>query len=234
MVSFVFKSEDVRNIKIAVGSLNQIPIHWENNMNNIAASIQEARLMKVDVLLLPELCITGYGCEDLFLSDWIYEKTLNLIKELLPLSEKIMISVGLPIKHEGKRYNCSAVLKDGKIMGFVPKQFLANDGVHYEHRWFEPWTSGKISEIQSPMGLVPFGDLLFETNGYSIGFEICEDAWKKEKRPGYKLKERGADVILNPSASHFSFAKTQKRENEVVLEACKNLNVIYAYANLVG
>ena len=73
-----------RKLKLAGACLNQTPIDWENNLRNIKSAIEEAKYEGVDILCLPELCITGYGCEDLFLSQWLPEKALQKLAEILP------------------------------------------------------------------------------------------------------------------------------------------------------
>ncbi|MFN6090005.1 MAG: NAD(+) synthase, partial [Cyclobacteriaceae bacterium] len=91
-----------------------------------------------------------------------------------------------------------------------------------------------VKEIEVVDEVIPVGDLVYETNGIKFGFEICEDAWRKEKRPGYKLRERGVDLILNPSASHFAMRKSKLRENEVVIDGSRNFNCAYVFTNLLG
>lgn len=223
------------NIKVGGACLNQTPIDWEGNKQNIIYAIEYARLHGVEVLCLPELCITGYGCEDLFLSDWLYEKAFKKLLEIKEYCYNITVAVGLPIKFEGKNYNCACLIHNTVIQGFYAKQFLANDGIHYETRWFNPWKW--ISVYNFPIGngvTVPLGDVIFEVNGLKIGFEICEDSWRKEDRPGYKHKMRGVDLILNPSASHFSFGKTQIRHDELVIKGSKEFDCTYVFSNLLG
>jgi NAD+ synthase (glutamine-hydrolysing) len=141
----------------------------------------------------------------------------------------MIITVGLPVKINKKIYNCVAVINAEKILGFVPKQHLANNGVHYEKRWFSEWESGKTIYINSN---ILFGDIVFETNKIKFGFEICEDAWVPD-RPGISLSKRGVDIILNPSASHFSFDKHEVRKRFIV-EGSRAFDCTYVYANLVG
>ncbi|MDZ7646345.1 MAG: hypothetical protein U5K54_03700 [Cytophagales bacterium] len=73
---------------------------------------------------------------------------------------------------------------------------------------------------------IQVGDLIYEAKGIKFGFEICEDAWRKEKRPGYNLAKRGINLIMNPSASHFAIGKSEAREQEVVIEGLKNLTAL--------
>ena len=194
-------------MKIAAASLNQTPLDWQNNYANISAVIHDARSQGVDLLCLPELCLTGYGCEDMFLYSWVSEKSLKLVEKLLPETKDIAVTLGLPVHHDGKIYNVIALLHDGKLLGLQAKQHLPKDGIHYEPRWFEPWEQGKIVEYRFNNKPYPFGDGIYEINGQKIGFEICEDAWV-ENRPACRLVEFEVDIILNPSASHFALLKS--------------------------
>jgi len=223
-----------QTIRLAVATLNQTPIDWVNNISNIKAAIEQANSEKVDLLLLPELCVCGYGCEDLFLADWLAEKSLLKLIELVPFTSGIAVSLGLPIKHESKLYNCACLIQDGHILGFSAKQFLANDGVHYEHRWFHPWPNGKNAQIEIEGVNYPFGDTVFDIFGIKTAFEICEDMWQVEDlRPAKKHFQQEVQLILNPSASPFTFGKTIRRE-KIIVESTAKYDCTYLYANLLG
>ncbi|MCS7004828.1 MAG: NAD(+) synthase [Cytophagales bacterium] len=219
-------------LKVAGASLNQTPLDWENNRRNIIEAIRQAKKNQVNVLCLPELCICGYGCEDMFLSYSTAETAWYILQTILPETTQITVNVGLPIWHYNRVYNTAALLADGKIVGFVAKQFLANNGIHYETRWFTAWQAGKATEIERDGKRYPFGDVIFEVNQLKIGFEICEDAWAAE-RPGRNLYKSGIDIVLNPSASHFSFEKLETRKRFVV-DGSRQFGCTYIYANLVG
>ena len=222
----------MRKLKIAGAALNQTPIDWENNISNIREAIGEARLRQIKILCLPELCITGYGCEDLFLSNWLPEKAKEMLLSVVPDCKDITVAIGLPMKINQLLYNCVAVVQNQKIIGISAKQFLANDGVHYEPRWFTPWAANE-QVILSIGGLsIPTGDVTYDLYGITTGFEICEDAWRPN-RPAGRLHERGVELILNPSASHFAFGKSKIREN-IALEASEKYSCYYVYANLLG
>ncbi len=220
-------------MKVAGACLNQIPFDWENNKKNILEAIEWAKELDVELLNLPELSITGYGCEDVFLSDWIYAAALNTLKEILPATHNITVSVGFPFIVNEKRYNCVALLSEGKILGITAKQFLANDGVHYEPRWFTPWLAGEKTEVEILNQTVAFGDVYYEVNNQKIAFEICEDAWRTNDRPGIAQANNKVDIILNPSASHFAFGKTDTRK-ALVRASSEQFDCTYVYSNLLG
>ncbi len=223
----------MRKLRIAGAALNQIPFDWDNNVKNIIDAIELAKKNKVDILCLPELCITGYGCEDQFLSDWLWQKSADQLPKIIDACDGLLVAVGLPLKYNQKLYNCSCLIDNKKIVGIRAKQFLANDGVHYEPRWFEPWPFGKIVDYEVNNQLAPLGDILVDYKGVRIGMEICEDAWRGEDRPACKFADRGVELIINPSASHFAFGKTKVRE-QLAIDASGRFDLVYVYANLLG
>jgi NAD+ synthase (glutamine-hydrolysing) len=219
-------------IKIGAAVLNQIPLDWSGNRSRIHAAIEAARQANVSVLCLPELCITGYGCEDAFLSPNTVRRAWSALKELLPETRGMIVSLGLPVLHQHGLFNCACLAVDGRIVGFTAKRFLAGDGIHYEPRWFKPWPQQVRDEVIVESETFPMGDLHFDCGSVRIGFEICEDAWVAN-RPGAALALRGIDIILNPSASHFAFGKLEVRKR-FVLEGSRAFGTSYVYSNLLG
>ncbi|MBW2461241.1 MAG: NAD(+) synthase [Deltaproteobacteria bacterium] len=223
----------MRSIHVGVAALNQTPLAWANNRENVTSAIDEARSEGVRVLCLPELCLTGYGCEDMFQSLDVARRAARILtEEVAPRTTGMVVSVGLPVHHLGAVYNAAALCVDGRVVGLVAKQNLAGDGIHYEPRWFKPWPVGEVATFELGGVTVPIGDLVFDIDGVRLGFEICEDAWVAA-RPGGRLAARGVDVVLNPSASHFAFQK-QKVRRRFVLEGSRAFGVAYLYANLLG
>lgn len=219
-------------IHTAAITLNQTPMAWDDNLARIRASIQAARAQGATLLCLPELCLSGYGCEDAFLGGGPLEQARRGLQALVADSAGLIVAVGLPWMHRNRVYNAVALLVDGRIAGFVAKRFLAGDGIHYEPRWFHPWPQG-VRETTWLDGVgYPIGDVYFEIGGTRIGFEICEEAWVAD-RPGIRLARLGVDIILNPSASHFAFGKHAVRER-FVLEGSRAFSAAYVYTNLLG
>lgn len=223
-----------RTIKLGGATLNQIPFDWTNNVANILEAVEAARQQQVKILCLPELCLTGYGCEDLFLSDWLSGKAFQKLLTIVPHCKDIAVCVGLPVRFDGITYNGVAVIDNGEIKGITLKQNLARDGVHYEPRWFTAWRPNETKEILIEGKTVTVGDLVYDLSGIKTGFEICEDSWLREKRPGYRLKQRGVELILNPSASHFAFGKSEIREKEVVVDGSRIFESVYVFVNHLG
>jgi len=220
-------------IRVGAATLNQTPLDWDGNARRIRAAITRGRELGVTLLCLPELCIPGYGCEDAFLSPDVVRRGIDLLFDLAAETREMVVSLGLPVMHHGALYDCAALLADGAVQGLVAKRHLAGDGIHYEPRWFKPWPEREVAEVVlRGRRTWPLGDLVFDCGGVRVGFEVCEDAWVAH-RPGASLAARGVDVVLNPSASHFAFAKRDVR-TRFVLEGSRAFSCGYAYANLVG
>jgi NAD+ synthase (glutamine-hydrolysing) len=222
----------MKNIRVAAVELNQTPLDWYGNLDRIRGALEEARRVGATIVCLPELCITGYGCEDEFSSPGLLARAWKTLEELQPHTKGMVVSVGLPLEVRNAVFNTSALLVDGRIAGFVGKQFLAGDGLHYEPRWFKPWPAGTRLHIERNGQQYPIGDLYFDVGGVRIGYEICEDAWVAQ-RPGALLALKGIDIILNPSASHFAFHKIGVRKR-FVMEGSRAFGCTYVYANLLG
>ncbi|GAA4585769.1 hypothetical protein GCM10023107_01760 [Actinoplanes octamycinicus] len=202
---------------VAAGSVNQTPLDWEGNLSRILAIIDQAKSEGVQILCLPELSLTGYGCEDAFLMPNTAERAEWMLGELAKYANDIILSVGLPWRHHHTLFNTAAVIVDGEVVGLVGKQHLAGDGLHYEPRWFSEWPQGEVVTTRCLGKEIPMGDLMFDIGGVRFGFEICEDAWSAT-RPGSKLAAYGIDFLFNPSASHFAFGK-QKLRNALSTKA---------------
>ena len=218
-------------MRIAGASLNQTPLDWVNNTANIIDAITSAKNSKVDILCLPELCTTGYGCEDMFLASWVELQAIEELEKIVKVTQNITITVGLPLSYNNQIFNTVALISNGKILGFQAKQKLPNYGVHYEQRWFTPWVQGK-KKVDIKGVQYQFGDYIYKVGNAIIGFEICEEAWN-EDRPACRLVEKKVNLILNPSGSHFALHKEGERE-DLVVSSSKEFNCTYVYTNILG
>jgi NAD+ synthase (glutamine-hydrolysing) len=207
----------MRLLNVAAAALNQTPLDWPGNRRRIADALGQARAAGAQLVCLPELCISGYGCEDAFHSPGLWRMAWQVLQELLPETGGLVVALGMPLPHQNGLYDTA---------------FLAGDGIHYEPRWFKPWPLGASARVDVEGQEYPLGDWIFDCGGVRIGFEICEDAWVAN-RPGARLALAGVDVILNPSASHFAFGKFEVRKR-FVLEGSRAFGCSYVYANLLG
>ena len=134
-------------VRVGAAVLNQTPLDWEGNRRNIVASIEAARGQDVSILCLPELCISGYGCEDAFLSPDLLRTARAVLLEILPCTSGMIVSLGLPVAYNNIVFNTACLVVDGEIAGFVAKRYLAGEGLHYELRWFMPWPVGQQAAL---------------------------------------------------------------------------------------
>jgi NAD+ synthase (glutamine-hydrolysing) len=218
-----------QKIVISAASLNQLPLDWEGNRFRILEAVSVAQKQGASLLCLPELCISGYGCEDQFLAPFTAKKSWESLEKIAVSVKEQVVIVGLVLPFEEDIYNVSAIVAGGKIQALIPKQFLADDGVHYEPRWFKAWPKGRRVSYNG----IRLGDYRIHFAGITLGIEICQDAWEGEKRPAHDLARRGVSVICNPTASHFAFGKAEARK-ALVLEGAKIINGAYVFANLLG
>jgi len=227
----------MKRIKVGAVVLNQTPLDWDGNQSRIEAALRAAQSQGVGFVVLPELCTSGYGCEDAFLGLGVAEASAQLVAQVAPLSVGSVVCLGLPFFFRGGLYNCVCVLVDGVPAGLVAKQTLAGDGIHYEPRWFKPWPRGVRAQTTFLGREVPLGDIFFDVaapdlHSVRVGFEICEDAWAGDRR-SRDLFDLGIDIIANPSASHFAFGKHTVRK-QIVCEGARALAATSVYANLLG
>jgi len=216
-------------VVVSAGALNQLPLDWEGNRQRILQAVFQAQEQGTALLCLPELCISGYGCEDQFLAPFTAQKSWESLNLIAAATTEIVVIVGLALPFESELYNVSAIIARGKVQALIPKQFLADDGVHYEPRWFKAWKKGRRTQYNN----IPLGDYRIHFAGITLGIEICQDAWEGDNRPAYDLARRGVSVVCNPTASHFAFGKAEIRKS-LVLEGAKIIDGAYVFANLLG
>lgn len=176
------------------------------NIQQIENLIAQAEGKNAEVICLPELCITGYSCQDLFAQQALLDEAENGLLMLLDFSRTLdVISiVGLPVAVGGLLLNCAAVIHKGTLLGLVAKTFLPNYKEFYEKRWFASAQDLSDTEIRIAGNsvIVTSRPKLFRTcNGILFGVEICEDVWAPTP-PSNTLALAGADVVFNISASN--------------------------------
>ncbi len=185
--------------------------------------VYEQYAENTDIVVTPELSLTGYTCADLFLNRRLLEAAEKGIQELLEFTgqkgnRSAALVVGLPVEKDGELFNCAAFLQNGELTGIVTKTYLPNYGEFYEKRWFSG--GGRDAETILYAGKETlFGNNLLIDLGEGeksvcVGMEICEDAWGPVS-PGRLLALQGAELILNLSASNEVIGKAQYRHNLV-------------------
>ena len=205
-------------IKTAAGTIDVQVADVQTNTDTILARVRQADAAGVDLLTLPELCLTGYTCGDLFFSDCLLGAVEPALARILEQTAALstVFTVGLPLRFGGKLYNCAAVVHAGRLLGVVPKTYLPNYGEFYEQRQFSSASvlGGNIYDLTLCGQSVPFGtDLLFacaELPDYTFGVELCEDLWVPCP-PSTRLTAGGAAIIANLSASDEVIGKADYR-----------------------
>jgi len=190
------------------------------NVQDTCAYMAQADAAGCDLLLFPELSLTGYTCGDLFFQEALQTATLEGLSQIVKTSSDypaLTVVVGLPVCVTGQVYNCAAVVGRGKLWGIIPKTFLPNYGEFYERRWFASSQDLPVKEVPiGDLGTVPIGrDLLFTLgDGTVLGVEVCEDLWAPMP-PSTMMRLNGAEVIVNLSASNELVGKRAYRQNLV-------------------
>ena len=208
----------------------------ERNADATLEFVARAEGRGAQVLVLPELGLTGYTCADLFFSlTTLVGGAERALERILRETAKraMVIAAGLPVLQGGRLFNVAAVLQAGRVLGVVPKTFLAGYKEYYEERWFSSSREARETEVRLAGQRVPFGaDLLFqlpEDPGFTVAVEICEDLWAPIP-PSSRHAVAGATLILNPSASNDLVAKAEYRRELVRQQSGRTL-AAYAYAN---
>jgi len=177
----------------------------EYNVQEMERLITLADSEGVEIVCFPELCITGYSCQDLFKEQLLITKAEEGLIELLGFTRKldVICICGMPVMVGGLLLNCAVVFHGGTLLGIVPKTYLPNYNEFYEKRWFASAQDLNPTEIYlagSPI-LLSSEPKLFKTgDGVKFGVEICEDVWAPIP-PSNNLTMAGADIIFNCSAS---------------------------------
>ena len=175
------------------------------NVAQVESLIAQAEGQGVEVVVCPELCLTGYSCQDLFREQLLIDKSEEALLVLMDFTRKldVICIVGLPVQIGSLLYNCAAVIQGGSLLGVVPKTYLPNYGEFYEKRWFasaQDLTAQEIYLAGSPIFVTPDPVVFSTADGARFGIEICEDVWAPTP-PSNRLSLAGADIIFNLSAS---------------------------------
>ena len=229
-------------VKVAAGTPRIRVADTKYNAQQIIAMMKEAEALGVKVLALPELCLTGYTCGDLFLQDTLLSGAMEGIDTILreTADTELLCAFGAPIRCAGKLFNCALAVQRGEILAVVPKSYLPGYGEFYEKRWFESFAAfDRPLTLELPIPsegadtlVTSLGQTVIEGKGLpglKIGVEICEDLWAADP-PSRRLAEAGATLILNLSASNELTGKAVYRR-ELVKNQSARLLCAYVYAD---
>lgn len=202
-------------MKIALAQINTTVGDIRGNTKKIIDYIDAARKLNIDLVVFPELAICGYPPEDLLLKNNFIESNLHSLHDVVDKTKNIAVILGFVDKDRDGIYNSAGVIQDKKLIGVYHKILLPNYGVFDEKRYFKEGKEVKV----------------FEISGEKIGINICEDIWGNDIVK-YD-REKGAEIIINISASPYHYKKIKEREN-IISNKARNYNVPIFYCNLVG
>jgi NAD+ synthase (glutamine-hydrolysing) len=205
----------MRRLRIGMAQINTTVGDFAGNMRKMIRSIDEARLLGVDLLTFPELAVCGYPPEDLLLKPHFIQENLKALERMVLTSAGITLVIGF-VDSKGDIYNAAAIAHDGRLVGVYHKMYLPNYGVFDENRYFRAGEECPVYVIA----------------GVGVGINICEDIWY-EAGPATAQAYAGAEVIVNISASPYHVGKRDRREQMLATRASDNLAIV-AYNNLVG
>jgi len=204
------------------------------NVASMLRCADEAAAAGVDLLVFPELSLTGYTCADLFYQDVLLDAAIKGLADFLTksVSFETLFVVGMPLQVEGVLLNCAVVCRSGRVCGIVPKTHLPNTREFYEQRWFSSGAELDCESVSLLGGDVPFGtDLIFHFDdlpGCALGIELCEDLWSVIP-PSSRMALQGAEIICNLSASNELVGKFAYR-HELVKQQSARCIAAYVYS----
>lgn len=204
------------------------------NVEKIIELVKEANEKGVEIMVFPELSVTGYTCADLFFQSSLLQGAIEGVMKLVDFSmtEKIDTTfiVGFPFAVDNALFNCAAVIRRGEILGIVPKSYLPNYNEFYEKRWFaEGFRSDRRVSIGNHSD-VPFStELIFKFGDVGFGIEICEDLWVPVP-PSSEMAKEGAEIIFNLSATD-EVAGKHAYLLDLILQQSARCRAAYVYAS---
>ena len=212
----------------------------KKNVEDVCDYIAKADAEKADLVVFPEMALTGYTCADLFFQETLLRSCGEGLKRIVDCSfayPDVTAVVGLPAVIAGQMYNCGAVVSNGRVYGLVPKTYLPNYNEFYERRWFSSSADLAATTVDAAdLGLgesyaIPVGrDMVFRLgDGTKLGVEICEDLWTPLP-PSTLLALNGAEVIVNLSASNETVGKREYRRR-LVQHQSSMCSCVYAYVS---
>ena len=210
----------------------------EFNAEQIIGLIEKAEKAGAELVVFPELSVTGYTCGDLFYSDVLLSGALKALRKIADgtKNKKMLVFVGLPVKINGLIYNVAAAVNQGEVLCLIPKTHLPNYNEFYEKRWFAAWGKGAegvsvdTSYFDKPLTVtrnVVFRDKT--ESRFTVSAEICEDLWAADS-PSVLHAENGANIIVNLSCSDETVGKAEYRRNLIAVQSAK-LSCAYVYAD---
>ena len=215
-------------IKVAAAIPSLKVADCEYNILQIENIVAQAEGKGVEIIVFPELCVTGYTCQDLFRQTLLLEQAENAMLMLLDFTRNldIIVIVGVPVTAGDMLLNCAAIIQKGHLLGLIPKTYLPNYGEFYEKRWFASSLNIHPSEIRfagNTVHVSPQPTIFRTCDGVKLGIEICEDVWAPAP-PSTELTLAGADIIFNLSASDELIGKHKYLEKLLSQQSARTIS----------
>ena len=205
------------------------------NAREILDLCKELAKQHPSVVVFPELCVTGYTCADLFGQNRLLADAETAVAEIVAASARLepMVVIGAPVRHAGRLFNCAVVLRAGRILGIVPKSYLAGNNEFYEPRWFAPARAlpcgGARIRFAGQDDILLGPRQLFRLGGATVAVELCQDLWVPVP-PCSHAAVAGAQLILNLSASNDYLFKNEYRKS-LIRATSSRLYAAYVYCS---
>lgn len=204
----------------------------QENTKHALEEIQTAKREHTQILVFPELYLSGYTCGDLFLQKTLLQACERALEQICQATKDsdLVVCIGLPVRVQARLYNCAAVVQNGAILAVIPKTYLPNYGEYYEKRWFASGEEALTDVVTLAGQHVPFGqNLIALSDAVILGVEICEDLWVPAP-PSTFSALAGANVLVNLSASNESVTKNEYRRDLIRMQSAKTFSA-YVYAS---
>lgn len=219
-------------VKTAAVIPQVLPADIEFNRGAIVRAAETASQKGAEIILFPELCLTGYTCGDMFLNELLLKKSEEELLKTAELTKELdsVIIIGLPLACANALINAAAVIFKGEILGVIPKNYLPNYKEFYEKRYFASAAELKTKTIELAGKQIPLGsDLLFKTHGAVFAIELCEDLWAPVPPSSFAVLA-GAQIIFNLSASNELAGKNDYLRNLIAQQSARCISG-YVYAS---
>lgn len=223
-------------MRIATAALNQTPLDWHRNADNIRRALEWVRKQDTMVVAFPELCISGVGCGALFKRRETLDRSLDIFFELLPELRGMIVTLGLPLEYEGVLLNTVCLVVDGKPFGFQCRTNYALSAFR-ELAWFRPWMRHRHVPFELNGETYKLGDLSFqfqlnESRTFHVAIEVGEPNWHQPIQAAAQERQK-LDLLFNPAASAFALEKHAKRIHAIAGQTTQN-DYTYIFSNYVG
>jgi len=221
-----YQETHIAQLRICLAQINTVAGDINVNQQRVLRAVEQAQQDSADIIVFPELTLSGYGCGDWLLHDYFIADCLKGLNEIVPQCTNLIAVIGLPrqapVGEDGQPrcYNSAAIIQNGELLGFYDKQALPNYLIFDETRHFVPGSGDGVFQVN------------LNNNETSLGVSICEDLWNEAKTVKNQA-DQGADLLINLGASPYALGKPERRHQQFA-ETARQLNKPLVYVNAIG